>query len=351
VSLLAVAVTAMTLTGRWPMERFEVDPTAFRSEPWRLLTSALPHLDLPHLVFNVYWLWVFGTLLEEVLGHARLLGIIALFAVGSAAAEYAMTNGGVGLSGVGYGLFGLLWVLSSRSLRFKGAVDARTAQLFGVWFVFCVVTTHLGVMPVGNFAHGGGAVLGALLGYAMSERTPAARRVAAAAGVPVLVVASLLGATVLRPRVNLAHDGSASFQLGYDAIQAGRFDDAIRHFHDSVAMNEKDAKAWYNLGIACDSAHRSGEAAAAYRHAYDLDTHSLRYRHAYEGVALRAANEAEEGGDHAGAAAILGDLVQVDPDDTAAWLLLERCDRALGRTDDAERARARAEKARLAAPR
>jgi membrane associated rhomboid family serine protease len=342
VSLLAIAVTAMTLTGRWPIERFQVDPTAFWSQPWRLLTATLPHLGLPHLAFNVYWLWVFGTLLEEVLGHARLLLLMALFAVGASAAEYAITGGGLGLSGVGYGLFGMLWVLSSRDRRFAGAVDARTVQGFAAWFVFCIVTTHLGVMPVANVAHGAGAVLGILVGLAMSERIAAGRRVSAAAGVPVLVVASLLGASVFRPRVNLAHDGSASFQLGYDAIQAGRFDDAIRHYRDSVATNDKDPKAWHNLGIAYDGAHRSAEAAAAYRRAYALDPHSVRYRPAYEGAALRAANEAEEKGDHAGAAALLGDLVEIAPDDVQAWVLLERCDRALGRLADAEKAKAEA---------
>src|SRR5215472_12791374 len=82
VSLLAIAVTAMTLTDRWPIERFAIGPTAFWSQPWRLLTSTLPHRDLFHIAFNVYWLWVFGTLIEEVLGHVWLLAIMVLLAVG-----------------------------------------------------------------------------------------------------------------------------------------------------------------------------------------------------------------------------------------------------------------------------
>jgi hypothetical protein len=38
------------------------------------LGSALPHLDVFHILFNVYRLWAFGTLIEEVRGHYEALG-------------------------------------------------------------------------------------------------------------------------------------------------------------------------------------------------------------------------------------------------------------------------------------
>jgi membrane associated rhomboid family serine protease/Flp pilus assembly protein TadD len=346
VGLLAAAVTAMTLGGRWSIERFDIGPTAFRGEPWRLLTATLPHLDVVHLGFNVYWLWVFGTLLEEVLGHARILGLVALFAVGSGAADYALSSGGVGLSGVGYGLFGLLWVLSSRDKRFAGAVDARTAQLFVVWFFFCILTTYLGVFGVANVAHGAGALLGILVGLGMSASASTRRRIAATAAVPVLVGAALAGATVLRPRVNFSHDGSGSFQLGYAAIQDGRFDDAVRHYRDSVAMNGKDPKAWHNLGVAEGGAGQHAEAVAAYRRAYELDAHNLRYRDVYLQAAQRAAVDAQEKGDHAAAVTLLREVVAVEPADRATWALLAGSYQALGRADEA--AAATAEWERLA---
>jgi len=47
------------------------------------------------------------------------------FAVGSSAAEFALFQGGIGLSGVGYGLFGLLWVLSWHASDFAGGVDSQ----------------------------------------------------------------------------------------------------------------------------------------------------------------------------------------------------------------------------------
>ena len=59
----------------------------------------------------------------------RLLGLILLFAAGSAAAEYAFSQGGLGLSGVTFGLFGMLWMLARNDRRFADGVDWRAAGL------------------------------------------------------------------------------------------------------------------------------------------------------------------------------------------------------------------------------
>jgi membrane associated rhomboid family serine protease len=85
-----------------------------RGQVWRLLTSILPHVNIFHFLFNVYWLWFFGTIVERVYGPAKSAGLILLFALGSNSLDFAFMDGGVGLSGVGYGLFGLLDSVSSR---------------------------------------------------------------------------------------------------------------------------------------------------------------------------------------------------------------------------------------------
>jgi len=47
---------------------------------------------------------------------------------------------------VGYGLFGLLWVLSRRDERFRDSIDPRTVVVFVVWF-FCIATTLTHTFP------------------------------------------------------------------------------------------------------------------------------------------------------------------------------------------------------------
>jgi len=161
VGALAVVVTIAW----WAM----IDITPFfenaeirRGQLWRLVTSILPHLDILHLTFNLYWLWVLGTPVERTYGHGKTLLLFLFLAVGSNSLDFAFDRGGVGLSGVGYGLFGLLCVVSDCDERFRGAIDRRTLNLFIGWFVICIITTITHTFAVANVAHGAGAVLGAL---------------------------------------------------------------------------------------------------------------------------------------------------------------------------------------------
>jgi membrane associated rhomboid family serine protease len=175
-----------------------------RGELWRLVTCIFPHLSIWHLAFNIYWLWVFGTLIEQLYGHLKTAALILLFAIGSSAFEFALSSGGVGLSGVGYGLFGLLWILSKRDERFHDAIDSRTIQLFVGWFFICIFTTVTNIIPVANIAHGAGAVLGVLTGFAL---TLPRFRLSILAAMGSILLFGLWAATLGRPRVNLSASG------------------------------------------------------------------------------------------------------------------------------------------------
>lgn len=342
IGLMATAVTLLIASGRWDPARFEMGPTAFTTEPWRLVLSALPHVvagfDVFHLPFNLYCLWLFGTLVEEVFGHVKALALVLMLAAGSAAAEYALFRGGIGLSGVGYGIFGMLWFLAPRDRRFADAVDARTTQLMVGWFFLCIACTVINLWAVANVAHGAGALLGVLAGAAVAARAPA-RRALATAAIPVLLALFFAAGGVFRPQVNLAHDGHASFRLGYQAIQEGRLDDAVRDFRASLALDGKQAAAWYNLGIAYDGSRRGAEAVDAYSHAYGIDPHDKRHRDAYLAVSQRYASEALERQDHAEVVRLLRAAVEVDPGDAFSWFALGQSYAALGRRAEADDAR------------
>ena len=247
-----------------------------RGELWRLVTSIFPHVDALHLIFNVYWLWVFGRLIEETYGHLKTAGLILLFGAGSGALEFAFAAGGVGLSGVGYGLFGLLWVLSRHDERFAEALDNKTIQLFVFWFFFCIVTTVTKIMPVANIAHGAGALLGALTGLAITQPR---QRVTACACVAGLIGFGLWGATAGRPRLNRsANAGYDEARWGYEALQAHKNEEAVRWFRDAVAMQPGMYQAWFDLGIAYQDMGNNAAAMDAYHQAAERgDPHAAYY--------------------------------------------------------------------------
>jgi membrane associated rhomboid family serine protease len=250
VAAMAIFVTIAVKTGKTEMQPFLMSSVAFDNQPWRLAASALPHLSAFHLIFNVVWLWILGTRLEETLGHVTTFVIIVVLAVGSAAAEFAFAAGGVGLSGVGYGLVGCLFVLARKDRRFRDAIDKRTLVLFAVWFVLCVILTVTDVLPVGNVAHGAGFVLGVLVGYLIA---PGAKPARAAAGVALvaLVASSLAAAALWRPQLNFSVNAAFDDTLrAWDALEAKQYAVAVRHLERALALDPNDAANWYNYGVA-----------------------------------------------------------------------------------------------------
>ena len=278
-ALLAVAVTFADWADVVDTSPLEEDHHIREGQVWRLATTVLPHVDIVHLVFNVYWLWALGSLVEQRFGHARTLALVLLFAVGSSAADYALMHGGVGLSGVGYGLVGFLWVLSRHDEKLRGAVDSQTIMLFVAWFFICIAATAAGVWSVANVAHGAGAVLGVLAGLAVSAR---ALRPVYGVLAALFVLAS--GAAVYaRPYLNLtierAYDRA---RLGYDELEKERYDTAIAHYRAAIAWakDEPEANWWYNLGVAHQGREDYAAARDAFRRAAQIDPSDKDYEQA-----------------------------------------------------------------------
>ena len=177
--------------------------TIWEGEVWRPLTSSLLHVNLIHAAFNVYWLVTFGTVLEPYFGSYRYFGLLVLLAYVSAMPQFLLSNldtpldaqhGAVGLSGVGYGLFGLLWVGRRWRTDFGDVCNDDTVRLFVLWFFLCVALTYLHIMPIGNVAHGAGLLFGALYAEAALARRRRRLWIAAAAIASLLVLATVIAA-------------------------------------------------------------------------------------------------------------------------------------------------------------
>lgn len=257
---VAIGITFAFWSGG-DLERVMMGPAAFQGEPWRVVTSIFPHGHLLHLVFNVLWLWIFGTFIERAFGHVATVGLIVALAVVSSTAQYAMSGGGIGLSGVGYGLLGFLWATARLDRRYADAMDSRTVRLFLLWGGLCVLLTAVRVWNIANTAHAVGLLAGLLLGVTRAGATQ--RRSLAVLFLVALTSASLLGATTLRHRVALFDRGAIG--LCYDGWEAlGRDDDAraLLLLEDAARYPEVAAACRLNYGIALGRAGRTAESAS-----------------------------------------------------------------------------------------
>ncbi len=235
-------------------------------QPWTLLTSALPHVNIVHLLFNCYWMVVLGSFFEIRFGKQRTIVCFALWAAASALAEFVFLDGGVGLSGVVYALWAFFAILRRRRYLVAGPIGEREDQLFVAWFFICIVLTYSGVMPVANIAHGAGAVFGALSAMAVSGNRKLWRSVMVAT-----LLLLVIAATALRPQLNSSTyytDG-----LAYEAWQLRdqeRWPEAEAKLRLVLQRSPNAADQWAALGGVLVHLERFSEAGQAYERAFAI---------------------------------------------------------------------------------
>ena len=101
-------------------------------QTWRLITSMFLHAGLMHLLFNMYALWIFGTVMEEELGRARFALVYFITGLAAGAVSYAFMPEvdipAVGASGAIFGVFGALVAFNwKRRHTALGAARLRSA--------------------------------------------------------------------------------------------------------------------------------------------------------------------------------------------------------------------------------
>jgi len=229
---------------------------------WTLITSSLLHGNWLHLAFNLYWTYKFGVLLEAMFGTIFYSLILVGLALGSSAAELALGGPSIGLSGIGFGSFGLMWALGRWHPKCRGLLDRRVAEAFGAWFLLCIGLTWFDLYPIANVAHGAGFLIGALLGWAMSARGGRGVKRGMA-----LVLLCVLITTLLYPPVRLAVNADARardlFERGFSALVDEEWD-AARELYEAFVELEPDMSAgWNNLALAYHELGRHGDSTRA----------------------------------------------------------------------------------------
>ena len=128
-------------------------------EPWRLLTTVLVHGSIFHVLLNMYTLWIFGQLLEQLLGRGRYLALYLLSALAGSLGVLFLADPFtpvVGASGAIFGLMGAFLVIQRR----LGGNARQLLVLVGINLV-------IGFIPglqIAWQAHIGGMIGGAVIG-------------------------------------------------------------------------------------------------------------------------------------------------------------------------------------------
>lgn len=137
-------------------------------ELWRYISHSFVHLSNIHIIANLSWFWLFGSVIERYFGGGKLFLIFLVSAVVSGIVQNYFSGAGFfGLSGVVYAVLGYVFVVDKLNANiFNLPKGFFTMLLVGLVFGFI---SPLFDIYIGNAAHISGLVVGLLWGFIDSK--------------------------------------------------------------------------------------------------------------------------------------------------------------------------------------
>jgi membrane associated rhomboid family serine protease len=211
---LSVLVFALDLFLRGALLEWGAkSPAIWAGEYHRLFSATFLHADLRHLLFNMYALFVFGSVVENLVGSVRFC---IVFLLGGAAGYVASLlvqpqSLAVGASAAIFGLIGYtvhfrLRRLPKRYMR----IDTELLQILGLNLLIGLLVPRIDqIAHVGGFL--GGALAGSLVGLPSPEGQRSPTSIERAMG---LLPFALMAALVLSPEWVLTTTRAISPDVG-----------------------------------------------------------------------------------------------------------------------------------------
>jgi membrane associated rhomboid family serine protease len=166
VVLVAVSVVIWLLdqlSGGFLSQWLAYNSVLLPTQPWRIVTVLFVHSTFLHIAFNMWALFIFGRMLENMLGTWRFLALYFIAGIGGSVLVTFLAPGTwvVGASGAIFGLFAAFFVLQ-RSL---GNNAVSLLVVIGLNLV-------IGFLPGTNIswqAHVGGILAGFVTGFVFAR--------------------------------------------------------------------------------------------------------------------------------------------------------------------------------------
>ena len=171
-------------------------PPLTELEPWRMLTSVFVHSEQSflHILFNMYSLFIFGRIIEQLLGRARFLALYLISGLGGSVAVLLISplTNVVGASGAIFGLLGAFFMIQ----RGLGGNNVQLLLVLGLNLVIGFV-----IPGIAWQAHLGGLIAGGLVAlvFVKTRRRSQKRKQLLLIGAIVagLVVLTVLGVVLM----------------------------------------------------------------------------------------------------------------------------------------------------------
>ena len=166
VNILCYLVTLFASNGEKIVDDLCLHGDTIRNyhEYYRLVTCAFFHVDIIHILFNVYALYIIGSQMESFIGKTKFIIVYFASILTASLMSITLNNApSIGASGAIFGLMGSMLVFGYHYRVYLGTV--LRSQIVPL----IVFNLMLGFMVSGidNFAHIGGLLGGILVTYAL----------------------------------------------------------------------------------------------------------------------------------------------------------------------------------------
>ncbi|RXK48143.1 rhomboid family protein [Aquirufa rosea] len=150
-------------------------------KPWTFISYFFAHFEIFHLVFNMLFLYWFGSIIQSFVGQKRLIQLYFLGGLAGAIAfilllnsfSYFVMKGPIYLNGASASVFAIVVGAATIQPNYKvhllilGEVSIKyVAAFYIIWSMIETTGTNAG----GNIAHLGGALLGFLYAYSYQKK-------------------------------------------------------------------------------------------------------------------------------------------------------------------------------------
>jgi len=157
--------------GGWFTDAFVLRAGDLLARPYTLLTSMFLHGGVDHILFNMYVLFIFGTLLEQRIGQKRFMFIYFASGILAALISQFIYPAALGASGAIMGMMGVVIMIMP---RLKVLFFFFIPMPLWVAGIVIAVIDILGVFipggGVANVAHLVGLACGLVYGYSLKKQ-------------------------------------------------------------------------------------------------------------------------------------------------------------------------------------
>lgn len=128
---------------------------------WRIFVNLFHHGGLLHISFNLYALFYFGSFAETYMGRIKyLLFIIFCGLCQEIVCQLTIEPGAIGLSGIIFGLFGLLYIVSKFDEEIRLFITPELSKAMFIQLVLFIPLTYFEIINIANVGHFSGLFYG-----------------------------------------------------------------------------------------------------------------------------------------------------------------------------------------------